>query len=196
MTLHSPLDGTTPSCGRIENSPAQPVSHHPTRSPQPLQRRRLPPLFRFRQLALALLLAAITGCSQRDHSGRVELVIGSSPLTPTTTFELRFDSIMVKGDQVGQPAAISPLVIRPHRAGTFTWLSSRTGLFTPTEPLALNTSYELSLQPGLTCADGRTSDATLHRTVTTPAFGVITAWPRRADSNACSIPEIKLAFNA
>jgi alpha-2-macroglobulin len=143
-----------------------------------------------------LLAAAIAGCGARNDSSRVELVMSASPPTPATTFELRFDSVMVKGDQVGLPAKISPLVIRPQRAGTFTWLSSRSGVFTPTEPLALDTTYELGLQPGLACGDGRPSDARLRWTVTTPPFGVIAAWPRRTDSNACSVPEIKIAFNA
>ena len=36
----------------------------------------------------------------------------------------------------------------------------------------------------------------LHRTVITPAFGVTTTWPRHANTNATSEPEIKLVFNA
>jgi len=122
--------------------------------------------------------------------------MGSAVPTPATTFELRFESVMVKGDQVGLPAANSPLIIRPRLAGTFTWLSSRSGVFTPTEAPALNTTYELALQPGLQRADGQRSGATLRWAVTTPAFGVSASWPRQADTNAGSEPECKLAFNA
>jgi len=104
--------------------------------------------------------------------------------------------MMVKGDQVGLAATNSPLVIRPPIAGTFTWLSSRSGAFTPSEPLGLDTKYELGLRTGLRCADGQPSDAALHWTLQTPAFGVIGARPDRSDTNAGAEPEIKVAFNA
>ncbi len=122
--------------------------------------------------------------------------MGSASPTPATTFELRFETVMVTGDQVGLPATNSPLIIQPRLAGTFTWLSTRSGVFTPTEPLALNTTYQLKLQPGLLCADGQPSVAALRWTVTTPQFGVIATWPQQADTNAGSEPECKLAFNA
>ena len=138
----------------------------------------------------------LAGCGQRNQSDQVELVMSSPTPTPATTFELRFESVMVKGDQVGLPATNSPLVIAPQLAGTFTWLSARSGVFSPTEPLALNTRYVLSLQPGLRRADGQPSTARLHWTVTTPAFGVIATWPRQPDTNAPAEPECKLAFNA
>ena len=143
---------------------------------------------------LAVLLLA--GCGRKNNSRHVELVMGSDSPAPSTTFELRFESIMVKGDRVGLPTTNSPLVIRPALAGTFTWLSPRTGVFTPIEPLALDTSYHLSLAPALRCADGQPSDASLHWTVTTPAFGLSASWPQRPSDNAHSEPEIQLVFNA
>lgn len=193
MTHRSPSHGTTLSRGQIENSPAQ--------SNQDFILQRLKHLkvfwaLRVSGLALALFAAALTGCGERNHFNHVELVMGSAVPTPATTFELRFESVMVKGDQVGLPATNSPLVIRPHLAGTFTWLSTRSGVFTPTEPLAMNTSYELSLLPGLQCADGERSGATLRWTVTTPPFSVIATWPQQTADNALSEPECKVAFNA
>jgi uncharacterized protein YfaS (alpha-2-macroglobulin family) len=112
------------------------------------------------------------------------------------TFELRFDETMVESSQVGVAVSNSPLVITPPLAGTFTWLSARSGVFTPTEPLALDTRYDLRLRPGLQCADGRASKAVLDRRITTPPFGVLASHPRHANTNATSEPEIKLAFNA
>jgi uncharacterized protein YfaS (alpha-2-macroglobulin family) len=112
------------------------------------------------------------------------------------TFELRFDEVMVKGNRIGLPTTNSPLLLAPTLAGTFTWLSSRSGVFTPSEPLRLDTRYELSLRQGLHCADGQACAAALHWTLQTPPFGLIAAWPHASETNANSAPEIKLAFNA
>lgn len=103
---------------------------------------------------------------------------------------------MVSGDQVGLEATNPPLIIKPSLTGKFVWLSSRSGVFTPSEPLALDTTYKLTLKPDLRCADGQRSDSSLRWMVKTPPFGVATAWPNQVDTNATSQPEIKLAFNA
>ncbi|HEX7652898.1 MAG TPA: hypothetical protein VF607_05295, partial [Verrucomicrobiae bacterium] len=89
-------------------------------------------------LALGLLLTVI-GCRHSDYAQAVELVVGSDPLTPGSTFELRFTEPMVAESLVGTAAAESPLIIKPPVAGTFTWLSTRSGVFTPGEPLKLAT---------------------------------------------------------
>ncbi|HEX9047932.1 MAG TPA: hypothetical protein VF988_12985 [Verrucomicrobiae bacterium] len=192
MMLRLPSFGTTPVGGQINSS---------TRHFVPFSRAVLSSLRRLkapRSFSKYLLVAALAaGCApQKDFSNHVELVKGSDSPTPAMTFELRFESDMVKGDRVGLSVTNSPLILQPPLAGTFTWLSTRSGVFTPKEPLALDAKYELSLQPDLRRADGSHSDAVLHATVKTPAFGVINAWPRREDTNADSDPEIKLAFNA
>ena len=193
MTHRSSSSGATRSRGRIENSPAHP-DHRSI-----IQRLKHPKLFsplRFSGLAFVLFAAALAGCGERNHSNHVELVMGSATPTPATTFELRFEAVMVKGDQIGLPTTNSPLVIRPQLPGTFTWLSSRSGVFTPAEPLALDTRYELSLSPGLRRVDGQPSDATLRWTLATPPFGVVASWPQQTTTDASSEPECKLAFNA
>lgn len=53
------------------------------------------------------------------------------PLEPASTFELRFSETMVAADQIGQVAQPSPAVFRPVVKGKFTWLSQRSGTFTP-----------------------------------------------------------------
>jgi len=60
----------------------------------------------------------------------------------------------------------------------------------------MNTTYELSLQPRLQCADGARSAATLRWAVTTPLFSVVATWPQQPADNASSEPECKVAFNA
>jgi len=195
MTPRSPSHGTTLSSGRIENSPAR------TELIQTSGLSAFLDAFRPRWLRefvtiITLLLAALAGCGQRNYSNHVELVTSCSTPAPAMTFELRFESAMARGDQVGLAATNSPLVITPSLAGSFIWLSTRSGVFTPSESLALDTTYKLSLAPGLTQADGRPAEAGLAWKVTTPPFGVIAAWPQQANTSASSEPEIKFAFNA
>ena len=109
--------------------------------------KRLPPAVFGLLVALALAVP-LAGCRQSpDVSEGVELVMSSGSPTPAMTFELRFEPVMANGSQLGVPATNSPLLITPRLAGTFTWLSPRDGIFTPTEPLALDTRYEMKLRP-------------------------------------------------
>ena len=43
----------------------------------------------------------------------VQLLLPARVLQPDSTFELRFASDMVPADQIGMPAAVSPLVLEP-----------------------------------------------------------------------------------
>jgi uncharacterized protein YfaS (alpha-2-macroglobulin family) len=148
-------------------------------------------------VALAILCATLNACRQApDRSEGVELVLSSDTPTPAMKFELRFPSAMVTESAVGVPATNCPLAITPSVAGVFTWLSPRNGVFAPTEPLALGRKYELSLRPGLPCADGQPARAALHHIVVTPAFGLTASSPRQANNNASAEPEVKLLFNA
>ena len=105
--------------------------------------------------AVALLLV---GCDlHQSRSQHVELILNPAPPGPATTFELRFDESMVRPDKIGRPAEPSPLVFDPVLGGVFTWLSARSGTFVPSEPLALDHRYKLSLRRGLIRADGRPS---------------------------------------
>ena len=63
------------------------------------------------------------------------------------TFELRFEVPMVAAGQVGVSTTNSPLVITPPLAGSYTWLSPNSGVFTPAEPLALDARYTFTLAP-------------------------------------------------
>jgi uncharacterized protein YfaS (alpha-2-macroglobulin family) len=155
-------------------------------------RERLP-----RSVVFIFLAAALAGCRPPpNQSEGVELVMSSEEPSPGMTFELRFASPMAQDGRPAAPAANSPLVITPPLRGRFTWLSPRGGVFTPSEPLALATRYELSLRPELRRADGQPTRAKLRWSVVTPPFGLAAAWPRQAETNAASEPEIKLVFNA
>ncbi len=145
--------------------------------------------------ACILLSVALSGCRPTDRSEGVELVTSTSEPTPAMTFELRFEAPMVNASALDVALTNSPLAIRPSLAGTFRWITASSGVFTPREPLAMDTRYELSLQPGLVRADGQPSQAKLHQIVSTPPFGLAAIAPRASNTNAASNPQIKLLFN-
>jgi uncharacterized protein YfaS (alpha-2-macroglobulin family) len=60
----------------------------------------------------------------------------------------------------------------------------------------MDTSYELTLAPDLRNAQGQPVRARLHKTLLTPPFSVASWVWNRGSSNASSMPEIKLVFNA
>ena len=152
---------------------------------------------RWGTLFFSVAAAMLTGCRPTPNQSRgVELVLSSTSPTPAMTFELRFDQVVVPGGQVGSEATNAPLQISPPLAGRFIWLSPRSGVFTPSEPLAMDTRYELTLRSGLKAANGQPMDAALHHVLTTPPFTLLGFTPRAASTNAASEPEVRLVFNA
>jgi alpha-2-macroglobulin len=88
-------------------------------------------------LIAVLIAAGAVGTSAPNESHGVRLVLAAEEISPTSTFELRFDQGMVPPQSVGLVAKDSPLLITPTLPGSFVWLSQRSGVFTPNEPLAL-----------------------------------------------------------
>src|SRR3954471_24600248 len=124
-------------------------------------------------VALCSLLL-LTSCQRPpDESQGVELVLSSPEPTPDMTFELRFDEIMARPNDIGVVISNSPLVIAPSIAGTFTWLSLRSGVFTPSQPLAMDTRYEITLRPRLELPNGQPANVKLRQTLKTPPFSLI-----------------------
>ncbi len=124
----------------------------------------------------------------------VRLILATEKPEPTTTFELRFDSPVASPDQVGEPTAESPLRIEPPLKGTWTWLSTRSGVFVPEEPLGMARRYTLSLGP-LQSPDGAPVAARLTRQIQTPGLEVLTR-PSQAETNATARPQFAIHFNA
>src|SRR3954464_5416092 len=91
--------------------------------------------------ALVFSLAVATFAEDRS----VQLLLPSRRLDPTSTFELRFATEMVRSEEIGKVAAVSPLVFSPAIDGQFTWLSTRSGMFAPKGILPLGTKYQISL---------------------------------------------------
>jgi uncharacterized protein YfaS (alpha-2-macroglobulin family) len=130
------------------------------------------------------------------ESHGVRLILGAPEISPTTTFELRFDEPMVAPDRRGIPATQSPLVFTPALPGSYTWLSQRSGVFTPTAPLALGTTYQLRLAPGLQTAGGKPSGAKLIAQVATPPMQVTGQSPETfGEKDAPSSPNFIVQFN-
>ena len=126
----------------------------------------------------------------------VRLVLDSEEVSPTTTFELRFEQAMVPPQSAGLVAQTSPLVIKPPLKGNFTWLSQRSGVFVPTEPLALATDYQLRLAPNLKNAEGKLADAKLVAECNTPPMQVTDTSPSGfKEKDAPSNPKIIAQFN-
>lgn len=144
-----------------------------------------------------LTLVLLPGCRPgSEQSESVQLVLGGSSLEADSTVELRFDEEMASPDDIGRPSTNSPLVITPPMAGSFTWLSTRSGAFTPSEPFRMDTRYEFSLRPGLNRADGQAAVAALHRVMRSMPFTLVNTSPSEARRNASSEPAIRLTFNA
>ena len=156
-------------------------------------------------LSFCLLIAVAAALwlrptATQNISHGAQLFLNTPDLDPTTTFEVRFDETLAGPESIGQEATPSPLEILPPLAGKFTWLSRRSGVFTPAEPPALNSTYTIRLRAGLVTADGQPLQATLSQRFTTPPFGFVSnSGYRSYDSNptnASSLPAFTLTFNA
>src|SRR5437016_6113080 len=144
--------------------------------------------------ALVFCLAATAFAEERA----VQLLLPSRRLEPTSTFELRFATEMVAADQIGKPAAVSPLVFAPAVEGQFIWLSTRSGTFVPKGILPLGTKYQITLRGGLKDAAGRDVKSNLREVVETPPLRVkgTSAFGGADPENASATPRFLVLFNA
>ena len=146
---------------------------------------------------VASWLVLAGGCQPQSEVSRgAQLILSTAQLQAGTTFELRFDRPVARGDSIGMEAEESPLVFQPALKGRFVWTSPRSGIFSPAEPLALDTEYTARLRPGLREADGGKCGAILRKKLRTPAFGVENCQGPEASTNAFSDLVFRLAFNA
>ncbi|MEN3370029.1 MAG: alpha-2-macroglobulin [Verrucomicrobiota bacterium] len=145
-------------------------------------------------LALTFCLATTSFAQERA----VQLLLPSRRLEATSTFELRFATEMVPADQVGKPAAISPLLFTPAVEGQFIWLTTRSGTFAPKGILPLGVKYQISLRSGLKDAAGREIKSSLRENVETPPFRVKgISWIGGGDpQDASATPRHLVLFNA
>ena len=160
-----------------------------------------------RPLALVFtLLIAVAAALWLRPTGNPNISHGAQPLLntpeldPTTTFEVCFGETMTGPESIGTEATPSPLEIQPQLAGRFIWLSRRSGVFTPGEPPAMNSTYTVRLRSGLLTADGTPLKATLQQRFTTPPFNVTCSPSYSSYENhpgdVGSTPSFALLFNA
>lgn len=134
----------------------------------------------------ALFLAgawAVLGWSEKPvDPGAAQLLLTTREVEPGSSFELRLDHAVARPDEVGRPAAVSPLKVDPPVRGRFVWRSRRSGVFIPTEPLRLGQTYRFELVRGLRTADGHPFKGRLRRAFTTPPMTAeiqsVGWWPR------------------
>ena len=126
----------------------------------------------------------------------VELVVESGTLQPSGTVEVRFARAMVGQDSLGVPVAESPLVFTPALPGSFTWLSTRSGVYAPSAVPVLGTGYKVTLRAGLKDAGGAAVAAELAKVLKTPPFQVSAGMqPGEDDEELSPLPAEKVAFN-
>lgn len=100
-------------------------------------------------------------------------------LTPRSAFELRFEQPMVSDEEVGKPGAAAPLEIKPEIPGAWTWVSTQSGVFQPSDAAPLGTEFQVTLRGGLKTAGGKPVKANLKENYYTAPFrvkGVTTGW--------------------
>ena len=150
------------------------------------------------RLSILAALASLALATASAEEKTVQLVLSTRQLEPTTTFEIRFSEPIASPEALGKPADPPPLVIAPAVKGRFLWLSARSGVFTPSEPLPLSTTFKLSLRSGLKNAAGADFDGALDATVETPAFKVKGHSTNRYlnQQDASAEPAFNLLFNA
>jgi uncharacterized protein YfaS (alpha-2-macroglobulin family) len=144
----------------------------------------------------ALLFSLAVTAFAKDRG--VQLLLPSRRLDPTSTFELRFPGEMVRAEEVGKAAAVSPLIFTPAIDGQFIWLSTRSGTFAPKGILPLGTKYQISLRGGLRDTAGREVKSSLRENVETPPLRVkgISAVNGPDTQNAPTTPSYVILFNA
>ena len=149
-----------------------------------------------RSIGAALLLVGAGLALAADPP--VQLLLPSRQLEPHSTFELRFASEMVPPDQIGKPAAVSPLVFDPPVPGRLVWLSTRSGTFASDGILPLATKFKISLRAGVKDAAGKEVPAKLRETAETPPFRVKgeSAINYVDRDNATVLPRYLILFNA
>lgn len=131
-----------------------------------------------------LAVVVVAALALVPAAAETELVLdGGTQLEPSSTLEFRFDEPQVEPDLLGVALPDGPVTLDPPLDGTFTWLSTRSGVFVPAAEPTMGTTYVVTA-PGL-----RTD-------LTTPEFGLVKI--DKGFRNAEAVPPrvaVELSFN-
>jgi alpha-2-macroglobulin len=124
----------------------------------------------------------------------VELLTDAEFLQPTSTLEFRFANAVAAKDDVGSVPTAAPIEIKPVLAGTFTWLSQRSGVFVPSSPPRLGTEFVVTIRPGFQDLNRHPVGQDFRAVVNTPAYAVTRAVISENEEGSPK-PEVRLALN-
>lgn len=118
-----------------------------------------------------------------------QLNVSPVRLSPESTIELVFPTVMVDSAKVGQAETESPLVAEPALTGVFEWTSSRSGLFKLTQVPRFAQKYVFKLRAGLQDAEGKPLSIGVLETVSTAGFQVVDQDPKWFSQN--DVPRLR-----
>lgn len=144
-------------------------------------------------LAVGLVFGGFLPVLKAVEPPEVEL-IADEVLQPSSTLEVRFAREMVAREALGVPAK-SPLQIEPALPGKFTWLSSRSGVYAPSEMPPLGREFTVKVRPGLTDAAKKPIGEDFSATLKTPPFGVTVTQGIGTPDVVAAEPTLRIAFN-
>ncbi len=124
------------------------------------------------KLFVALLVLLVTPC-RAEEGADIQLMAAGEMLQPGRTLEFRFATAMVAADQLG--LSKPPVVFDPDWPGTFTWLSTRSGVFVPTEVPPLGVKFVIRARGGLKNFAGSPVGSRFRAEVSTPSFEAVAA---------------------
>jgi hypothetical protein len=124
----------------------------------------------------------------------VELVTDAEFIQPTSTFEFRFATPVVGREEVGTVASNPPIKIEPAIAGTFTWLSQRSGVFVPTAPPPLGAGLVVTIRSDFRDLSGKPIGQAFRAVLKTPPYGITSVVAPQEDEINPK-PEVRLALN-
>ena len=152
-----------------------------------------------RTLAAPLLFACLSVAAlAKEPPVTLHVEHANGQLVPGSAFELRFNERMVPEDAVGKPGTEPPLALKPAVVGKWTWVSTQSGVFQPTEAPRLSTSIEVTLRSDLRNAEGKAFRANLKEVFVTPGFRVKGWYATNhwSPEDASAQPRIGVCFSA
>ncbi len=179
----------------MSRTPQESASNPSTAVPRP----RSWPATLFAVLSVALLFTLLHHAARvpgADVSDGAQLLLSTAALQANSTFELRFDEPVAAPEELDHPGVRVPVEVVPPLRGEWVWLSRRSGIFTPAEPMDLGARYTFQLRPGLRTSAGALVSARLQRSFVTPAFTAEFSATPDAGQSFSANTTVRLRLNA